>query len=41
MDARLTSNASAGFLTTENPERFADLATLFLGHEISARHVAL
>lgn len=41
MDSRLTLNASAGFLTTENPERFADLATLFLGHEISAQHVAL
>jgi glutamate racemase len=41
MDERLTRNATAGFLTTENPDRFADLATLFLGHEISAQHVAL
>jgi glutamate racemase len=41
MDARLATNASAGFLTTENPDRFADLATLFLGHDISAKHVSL
>ncbi len=41
MDSRLTLTGSAGFMTTENPERFADLATLFLGREISARHVTL
>jgi glutamate racemase len=41
MDCRLSRNGNAGFLTTENPERFSDLATLFLGHEISAKHVTL
>jgi glutamate racemase len=41
MQQRLSQNANAGFLTTENPDRFADLATLFLGHEIKAKHVSL
>jgi glutamate racemase len=41
MDCRLARTGSAGFLTTENPDRFADLATLFLGHDIQAKHVAL
>ncbi len=29
------------YLTTENPEKFASLATLFLGHDITPRHVTL
>jgi hypothetical protein len=41
MDCRLARTGSAGFLTTENPDRFADLATLFLGHDIQAKHVTL
>jgi glutamate racemase len=41
MQQRLSQNANAGFLTTENPDRFADLATLFLGNEIKAKHVSL
>ena len=41
MNVRLARNGDAGFLTTENPDRFADLATLFLGHDISAKHVSL
>lgn len=38
MERRLTRNGTARFLTTENPARFADLATLFLGHGITAEH---
>ena len=41
MDARLTRGGHAEYLTTENPEKFSELATLFLGHPISARHIEL
>lgn len=39
MDARLTRGGHTQYLTTENPEKFSELATLFLGHPISARHI--
>lgn len=38
MERRLTCGASARFLTTENPDRFAGLAALFLGTGITAAH---
>lgn len=41
MDARLTRGGRAEYLTTECPERFAELATLFLGSEIKASRVQL
>jgi glutamate racemase len=39
MDAKITRNGSARFLTTENPAKFEALATLFLGHDVNAEHV--
>lgn len=41
IDARITRGAHTEYLTTENPEKFASLATLFLGHDITPRHVTL
>lgn len=36
MDARLTRGGSATYVTTESPEKFSSLATLFMGEEIKA-----
>lgn len=41
IDRKLTRGGNTRFLTTENPDRFASLATLFLGHSISASRIQL
>lgn len=41
MEQRLSRNATVEFLTTEHPDKFNDLASLFLAHPISARHIDL
>lgn len=41
MDARLTRGGTTRYLTTESPEKFADLASLFLGEPIAAERVEL
>lgn len=41
IDAKLTRGGHTQYLTTENPEKFSSLATLFLGHPVTARHTTL
>lgn len=41
MEQRLSRTGTADFLTTENPDRFAALATLFMGAPIQARKTSL
>lgn len=41
MDSRLTRGGETHYLTTESPEKFADLASLFLGEPIAAERVEL
>lgn len=41
MQQRLTQGATTRYLTTEQPEPFADMATVFLGQPIQAAHVDL
>lgn len=42
MDARLSKNGTAHFLTTEDPAKFADSATIFIPHtSITAEHITL
>ena len=39
MDARLTRGGTTEYLTTESPEKFSSLATLFMGEEIEAKRI--
>lgn len=41
MEQRLGHNANIDFFTTENPEKFNSLASIFTGQEVSASHIAL
>jgi glutamate racemase len=41
MRKRLSTNATAQFLTTESPDRFDPLASLFLGEDVASEHVTL
>ncbi|MDE5594206.1 MAG: glutamate racemase [Muribaculaceae bacterium] len=41
INARLTRGASTQYLTTENPEKFSALATLFLQHHVTATRITL
>lgn len=42
MECRLTKKGNIHFLTTENPEKFSDLASIFLpGQEINAEHTTI
>lgn len=41
MEQRLTRGGYTQYLTTESPEKFSELATLFLGHPIEAQHIEL
>ncbi len=41
MERRLTQGGNTQYLTTESPEKFSELATLFLGHPIEAHHIEL
>lgn len=41
MERRLTRGGQARFITTENPDKFSSLATLFLGHPIEAAQIEL
>ena len=41
MADRLLQTGQTRYYTTEHPGRFADLASVFLGHEIAAEHQAL
>lgn len=41
MECRLSKGGQAEFLTSENPEKFDSLATLFTHHPVSARHCPL
>lgn len=41
IECKLTRGAQTRYLTTENPDRFSSLATLFLGHPISATRIQL
>lgn len=40
-NARLTRGATTKYLTTESPEKFSALATLFLNHPVSATRITL
>ncbi|WP_348673527.1 glutamate racemase [Duncaniella dubosii] len=39
MDNRLTRGGTTTYLTTESPEKFSDLASLFLGEDVKAERV--
>lgn len=39
MEAMLTKGATTRFLTTENPDKFSPMATMFIGSDVSASHV--
>lgn len=41
MDAKLTRNATTQYLTTESPEKFSDLASIFLQEPITTRRITL
>lgn len=41
MDTRLSRGGSVKYLTTEHPDKFCDLASVFLSHPIAASHVEL
>ena len=41
MAARCTTGGGCRYLTTENPDKFGDMASLFLGEEIDASHIDL
>lgn len=41
MDAKISHNASAKFFTTEQADKFADLASIFLGHDIVSTQIHL
>lgn len=41
MERRLTRGASVEYLTTEHPHKFSNLASVFLGSRIEARHIDL
>lgn len=41
MERRISRGATSQYFTTESPEPFADMATVFLGHPIEARHMVL
>lgn len=41
MAGRLAKGGGCQYLTTENPGKFMDLAEIFLGHPVQARHVTL
>lgn len=41
MQVRLSQGGQTAFLTTEQPEKFEDLATLFIGSKVSAQRVKI
>ena len=41
IEARLTRGSSARFLTTDDADKFASAATIFLGHTVSAENISL
>ncbi|WP_304967246.1 glutamate racemase [uncultured Muribaculum sp.] len=41
MDQRLLKNASTQYLTTENPETFSTLASMFMDAKVAARHTII
>ena len=41
MECRLQKSGTTTYLTTENPDKFADLATLFMGHPVTATKIKL
>jgi glutamate racemase len=41
MAVRCTTGGNCRYLTTENPDKFGDMASLFLGEEIDANHIDL
>lgn len=41
MERRLTKGSSAEYLTTEQPEKFSDLASVFMRQNIAANHIDL
>lgn len=41
MDSRISRNATTRYLTTDNADKFADLARIFLGRPISAERITL
>lgn len=41
MARRCTTGGACRYLTTENPDKFGDMASLFLGEEIDANHIDL
>lgn len=41
MDARISKNGDCRFLTTENPVKFDELASLFTGYDIASSHIEL
>lgn len=41
MKSRLSKNSTAQYLTTENAEKFNELASIFIGGDINATHISL
>ncbi len=41
MERRLSRGATVEYLTTEHPDKFSDLASVFMHHHIEARHIDL
>lgn len=41
MAARCTTSGTCRYLTTENPDKFGDMASLFLGEAVAASHIDL
>lgn len=41
MESRCTHGATCRYMTTENPEKFTDLASIFLNEPVEVRHVDL
>ncbi len=41
MECRLSRGATVEYLTTEHPDKFSDLASVFMHHHIEARHIDL
>lgn len=41
METRISKGSSVEFLTTENPEKFDTLASVFMGHDVDSRQIEL
>ena len=41
METTLSREPQCRYLTTDDPERFAAAATIFMGHDVKAEHVTI